>query len=511
MAESPAALATRVPAATPAAKTRLIAAAANHPLISLFILALFVRVLLVAMSGLFEGFVLDDGTYHQMATSMAEGDISHWDDFTYSLFWRTVSFLAPVTALYKVFGTDIVIGQLYVAVLGAATVVVGTRLALEFVSRRWAVLVGLLLALIPSQAFWSAQLMKDASVWLSLVTLALLVARANRSTGRTLLLYGLGITVVLCALAFLREHTLVVAAWGTMIGALAGIRRQRVQRIGGALLVGVAVPWLVAASGPAGLGLVTNAGSLQELRFKMAQGANTAIVDTTPGGTEAELNEIILERQRLENQIAALQPVDADEVDPGREQGASTVPSESSTSSSGVDAPPTRLQEKRHQERRQERLQARLQVLQDRSEQLVQKQQEIQEPPPGATLTEGEGTLEPSVAHLPRGLSVMLLEPFPLPFEGSPSLRLARLESLLWYPLLVLAAAGLWGARSHLRSLLFPIAAGGGILLMYALSEGNIGTAHRHRGEFVWVVVLLAALGASHLVQKRQRNASTRV
>lgn len=97
----------------------------------------------------------------------------------------------------------------------------------------------------------------------------------------------------------------------------------------------------------------------------------------------------------------------------------------------------------------------------------------------------------------------MLLEPFPLPFTGSAPLRLARMESLLWYPLVLLAAVGLWIARRHLRVLLFPIVVGGGILFMYALSEGNVGTAHRHRGEFVWVVVLLAALGARHLTSRR--------
>lgn len=462
-----------------------------HPLLAVAAVALLVRFAVVALSDAFEGFVLDDGTYHQMATDMASGDISHWDDFTYSLFWRTAAFLGPITAIYKVLGNEILFGQLYVAVIGAAAVVAGTRLAMEFVERTWALVAGLLLALLPSQAFWSAQLMKDASVWLALITLGLLIAVANRSTGWRLLLSGAGVAVLLCALAFLREHTLVVAAWATMIAAWAGILQQRVQRVAGALLLGVTIPWFVAASGPAGLGLVMNAGSLQELRFKMAQGANTAIVDTTPGGTEAELNEIIVQRQRLEQEIAAL------------ERQISETGSASAEPGSGSAEPGSDPAEKQVEEK--------IEVLRERSEELVQKQQTIQEPrpAPAGTLSEGEGTLQPNLAHLPRGISVMLLEPFPIPFEGSPSLRLARLESLLWYPLLLLGAIGLWRARSHLRSLLFPIVAGGGILLMYALSEGNIGTAHRHRGEFVWVVILLAVLGGRHLWTKKKDNATS--
>jgi hypothetical protein len=90
----------------------------------------------------------------------------------------------------------------------------------------------------------------------------------------------------------------------------------------------------------------------------------------------------------------------------------------------------------------------------------------------------------------------MLIEPLPLPFAGSISLRLARGEDLLWYPLLALAVFGLWRRRHQLAELVFPLLAGGGIVLMYALSEGNVGTAHRHRGEFVWVVAILATLGA---------------
>ena len=41
--------------------------------------------------------------------------------------------------------------------------------------------------------------------------------------------------------------------------------------------------------------------------------------------------------------------------------------------------------------------------------------------------------------------------------------------------------------------LAFPVLAGAATLAMYGLTEGNLGTAYRHRGEFVWVVALLDA------------------
>ncbi|MDQ3677323.1 MAG: hypothetical protein M3401_11060, partial [Actinomycetota bacterium] len=60
--------------------------------------------------------------------------------------------------------------------------------------------------------------------------------------------------------------------------------------------------------------------------------------------------------------------------------------------------------------------------------------------------------------------------------------------------------------RRHRRTLAFPVLAGGAILMMYGLTEGNLGTAYRHRGEFVWVVALLAAIGAERIAAWRSER-----
>lgn len=103
-----------------------------------------------------------------------------------------------------------------------------------------------------------------------------------------------------------------------------------------------------------------------------------------------------------------------------------------------------------------------------------------------------------------RGLQAVVLDP--LPWQSSPNRRisLARAESTFaWWPLLLLAVIGLVPCRRHLRVVAFPLLAGAATAVTYALSEGNFGTAYRHRGEFVWVVALLAAMGAHHLVRLR--------
>ena len=462
--------------------TRLAATARAHPYLVVFVLALAVRVVIAVLaSSYFSGrFVLDDQTYDILARDMAGEDTDHWDPFTTSLYWRTAAFLGPVTLIYDIFGPVKLAGQIFVTLLGAGAATLAVRLLSELVSRGWALIGGLVLALLPSQAFWSAMLMKDAAVWLALIGAAVAVAVGGRSQGRRLLLCGLGAALALCALAFLREHTLVVASWAVMIGALAGVKDQRVARISGAVVIGVTIPWFVASIGPAGIGLITDHGSLAERRFYNAVDANTAIVDPSrPPPGSAIVPTAVREKAATLTSKAAAVEAKAVELEVSAEQ-----------------APTGRAQ---RLAARAARLRARALTLHDTAGTIV-----AQATPPA------EGAVDPNLAHLPRGLSVMLFEPLPVPFTGPLSLRLARLENLIWYPLLGLAAVGLWHSRRHLRALLMPLVAGAGILVMYALAEGNIGTAHRHRGEFVWVVVVLAVVGSSHL-RSREGSKSTLV
>ena len=115
------------------------------------------------------------------------------------------------------------------------------------------------------------------------------------------------------------------------------------------------------------------------------------------------------------------------------------------------------------------------------------------------------------LTHLPRGLSVMLLELYPWEANRNSRVVLAKVEMLFWYPILGLALVGVFHVRRHRRVLWFPLLYGVGVLIGYALSEGNLGTAFRHRGEFVWVAALFATVGARDLWNRRQaRIALTR-
>jgi hypothetical protein len=95
----------------------------------------------------------------------------------------------------------------------------------------------------------------------------------------------------------------------------------------------------------------------------------------------------------------------------------------------------------------------------------------------------------------------------PLPWEAiapgrAPGIRLAGAEDVFWYPVLALALCGLFVLRGRLRFMAFPLLVGAATAFMYGVTEGNVGTAYRHRGEFVWVAALLAAAALQWMARR---------
>jgi hypothetical protein len=139
----------------------------------------------------------------------------------------------------------------------------------------------------------------------------------------------------------------------------------------------------------------------------------------------------------------------------------------------------------------------------------------VGKPKPKPTATPTPGTAAPPVSgddaaaanlrYLPTGLRVVLLDPMPWNAGGNRRVQFALLENLLWWPLLGLAVVGALRMRTAGRAIAFPLLAGSAIAFLYALSEGNFGTAYRHRGEFVWAAAILAAVGLAHLWSTRRK------
>lgn len=464
MLVAPAARAKRLIGSGKRAKTAATTWLLEHPILFVFLLSLLIRVTCVLTIHYVIGEnafgVGDDDTYAILAEGMAEGHSAGWDAYSRELYNSTAAFTVPLTVIYLVFGSVDVGGPLLAAIFGSLAAALVARLVLEVLPRSYAIAAGIAAAVFPSQVLWSSLTLKDSAVWATLAGLAVVAAAANRRTGAHLALSGLVVVVLLLILAHLRAHSFIVATWAVMIAALFSSRASALGRITGAALVALTLPWLL-GFGPAGIPFALNQ-DLESRRTANAFGAATAFVAPPPQQAQARL------RHEVEEEIRAL----------GARLRTANSPEEQ-------EAVKRRLQRARQQIRA------------------------IQPPP-----TPQDEVLSPNLQHLPKGLSVMLFEPYPWQNVSNSRVRLAQLENILWYPVLALALVGLVQVvrKKHLRNaLMFTILVGGGTLLVYALAEGNFGTAYRHRGEFVWAAIALAAVGAYELNATRRGDAAAAV
>jgi 4-amino-4-deoxy-L-arabinose transferase-like glycosyltransferase len=389
---------------------RVMAWTVVHPVLAIFLLALTLRV--IAAIGIylfFDGTLFsDDVTYLQMAIQKASGLDAYWDNYTRYLYHSTSTFMVPLRLIYEVAGTNNLPGQLYVTTLGAGTAAATTAVGLHLTAKRWAVLAGLIVALMPSQILWSALVLKDAGVWLLLALSAAVFTVVRRSRGRNLLLSLTALALIVALMGYTRESTMIVILIASVLASWTGRSDSRRSMIAGIVAVTLLVPWAI-GYGPFGIEVVRKAPPLETVRTKRAEGT-TAFVN----------------------------PADKQSDTPRAE-------------------PTTQI------------------------------------------------------GDLLKGISVMLFEPVPWRTFATDSILLAQLETVVWYPMLALALAGIWSVRKRVRSFLYLLLLGIGSMLLFALTEGNIGTAYRHRGEFVWVVALFAALGVARVVSSRTHEPSTTV
>ena len=140
----------------------------------------------------------------------------------------------------------------------------------------------------------------------------------------------------------------------------------------------------------------------------------------------------------------------------------------------------------------------------------------------GARSAFGEGadvsTVGGAATFLPVGLAYFLLAPFPWSTTGVLQ-RITLPESLVWYALF---ACALWGFRlaikHDLRRYTVPLAVLLTVTFAYALVEGNVGTAYRHRAQVLPLFFVFSALGMRDLwgawmerrIKGRKRQAAAR-
>lgn len=435
--------------------------AVEHPVAATLTVALLARIpVIVGLQLIFGSQPVfgDDGTYVILAENFVRGETALWAERDFRLVHGNATFMYPLIAAFRLFGPWNGWGGLIATFYSCVAAAVTVLLVREVLQPRWALFAGLGVALLPSLVLWSSLALKDSAVWAVLAAGAYVLAIAAEATRRTFWAAVAGQAVVLLLLSRLRPHTMVVAGVAFVIAALVLMARRRWAP--GLVVIAVAVlaPY-GAGFGLGGAKVVAKAGSLEERRVANAASAQTAFVapwEESQAGAEDPQGDRPGNRRPSAGKGQARGGSGDKPGDPARR--------DPTTSGSRGTGPGT----------------------------AGDREATLQPAPTGAAA---------DLARLPRGLSVMLLEPFPWRDYGNARLRLAQLETLMWYPLLLLAGLGMLRTLRHPRVLAFPALIIVGISVMYALTEGNIGTAYRHRGEYAWAVCALAAWGAQQVQQ----------
>ena len=117
-----------------------------------------------------------------------------------------------------------------------------------------------------------------------------------------------------------------------------------------------------------------------------------------------------------------------------------------------------------------------------------------------------DNDLEATLASFPHGLVSVTLRPFPWEADGGFGRTAAALESPIWLLLILLSVVGLvakWRSSDEVTLLMIQVALFTGAA---AVTQGNLGTAFRHRGQVLVALAVLSMVGIEHLRNRWSRN-----
>jgi hypothetical protein len=425
----------------------------SHPVLSSFLVALGVRVVMAISTGLLHKGILigDEGQYLILALMASEGKLTSefWSGYGESLFESTRTFMWPLTGLFWLLGPFRIVAQLFVATFGAVTAACAACLASRFLRKEFALGAGLIVAFFPSQILWSSVVLRESLIWAGLAAIAVTVDYSQRSESglRTALLTVL-LGLLFVATVWLREQSALVALWCLYPALLVGRSRLRVRILTASCLLIVA-PWIV-GFGPGGSDYAGKAmESMGSSRAYMAMDANSSF-----GISEG-----------LYDCPALLE---------GQGRG-----------SDEIGAVASRL------------------IDRERGEWIcIHDQYGV-----GRLV---DNRLNTSFQRIPGGLYDTMIRPLPWGDGRSLTQVLAGWESLLWISLYGLAAYGLWVHGKGHRVLIYPTLLLFAISISGAVTHGNLGTAFRHRGQICFVLAVLAMAGVQAIVEGRRMKSRER-
>jgi len=479
---------------------RLASLAKGRPLLTVGVVAGVVRLVAVAV-GLVLGeasMVKDENQYLAVAEASAAGRLDvFWVGYGRSLYDSTWVFTGQVDLLFRAFGPVRLLGLLLSAGYGVLAAVLTTVVASRVVRTSFAVLAGLVVALLPSQVFFSAAVVRESLIWTCLILAAFFLAEGRRAARPIdVALTLVGTTTCFLLLEGLRAQTAFLSLW-CMAGALVLGRGLRSVRAVAAVALLVVAP-LLAGGAPGGVDFLDSSFKrLGLIRTYMALDAESAFVDIQEPDSFVAIQE--------PGSFAAIQEPGAFVAiqEPGsfvaiQEPGSfaaiqEPAPVVTAPGSGGPSARPTVVDGGVRSTIPVDILDR--DVMVDEYEQVFVVSHSGQR---ALVLTGLAATLD----SLPRGLVAVSLLPFPWSYGTSMTLNAAAAESLLWVVLYVLAFIGAWHGR-RAPTTYFPVFLVGAVMVSSAVTQGNLGTAFRHRGQVLSVLAVLAAIGIQYLWDRR--------
>ena len=79
-------------------------------------------------------------------------------------------------------------------------------------------------------------------------------------------------------------------------------------------------------------------------------------------------------------------------------------------------------------------------------------------------------------------------------------------ESIIWLSLFVFAGVGAWVRRRESHLVALPASLVISLTFAAAVTQGNLGTAFRHRGQILFALSILAVAGLQAVIDHRQRG-----
>jgi len=487
--------------------------ALERPVSAVVAVALVVRasVVLVLEALDVPSFTPDELGYVDIASWQLDGRLNElWSGYGTTLYDSTKAFSWQVTQLVRLLGPVLLAPRLLSVVYGTVTAGVTVAIALHLVRRHFALLAGLFVALLPSQVLWSSVGLRESMIWAVLALMSLLVARAARSSGAgAIMLQAAGVGLLFVLVSWLRPHTAVGALW-CAVAALAVPAGRRALRVAAAGSVFVVAPLLVGLT-VGGIGLfIRSTDELGTVRSYMRMQAESVI------GEPEVLAPAVVEEPASELAAGALGSGDVVE-EPASELAAgvgSVLGTDSSLTEEplspggagdgmgagavGVEAGEPEVQ-----------VQPEVSHVIDRKSEIGEVEDDYIVDYEGRKVVV-KNDLRSNFSALLRGLPAVTVRPVPWESGLSRPARAAGFESVVWAALFAFAGIGVWARRREIVPVLYPILLVVGLTVSMSVSQGNLGTAVRHRGQILFALAVMAVVGIQHVVDRSRESAGGR-